>query len=98
MKLIKLNLELKNEVKEFLMNVIDGSVDGWEEGEGYINIDLEEGQCFEGKELELGLKLRDIIKDNKLIGEIEFNKDFKVKFKIKKTDDLLLEGVMEEIK
>jgi hypothetical protein len=98
MKLIKLNLELKNEVKEFLMNVIDGSVDGWEEGEGYINIDLEEGEYFEGEELELGLELRDIIKDNKLIGEIEFNKDFKVKFKIEKTDDLLLEGVMEEIK
>jgi hypothetical protein len=97
MKLMKLNLELKNEVKEFLMNVIDGSVDGWEEGEGYINIDLEEGEYFEGEELELGLELRDIIKDNKLIGEIEFNKDFKVKFKIEKTDDLLLEGVMEEI-
>ena len=94
---MKLNLELKNEVKEFLMNVIDGSVDGWEEGEGYINIDLEEGEYFEGEELELGLELRDIIKDNKLIGEIEFNKDFKVKFKIEKTDDLLLEGVMEEI-
>jgi len=97
MKLMKLNLELKNEVKEFLMNVIDGSVDGWEEGEGYINIDLEEGEYFEGEELELGLELRDIIKDNKLIGEIEFNKDFKVKFKIEKTDDLLLEGIMEEI-
>jgi hypothetical protein len=97
MKLMKLNLELKNEVKEFLMNVIDGSVDGWEEGEGYINIDLEEGEYFEGEELKLGLELRDIIKDNKLIGEIEFNKDFKVKFKIEKTDDLLLEGVMEEI-
>ena len=94
---MKLNLELKNEVKEFLMNVIDGSVDGWEEGEGYINIDLEEGEYFEGEELKLGLELRDIIKDNKLIGEIEFNKDFKVKFKIEKTDDLLLEGVMEEI-
>lgn len=94
---MKLNLELKNEVKEFLMNVIDGSVDGWEEGEGYINIDLEEGEYFEGEELELGLELRDIIKDNKLIGEIEFNKDFKVKFKIEKTDDLLLEGIMEEI-
>jgi len=95
---LKVNLNLSEEVKNFLMNVIDGSVDGWEEGEGYINIDLEEGEYFEGEELELGLELRDIIGDNKLIGELEFNSDFKVGFEIEKTDDLLLEGIMNEIK
>jgi hypothetical protein len=95
---LKVNLELRKEVKKFLMNVIDGSCDGWEEGEGYINIDLEEDVYFEGKELELGLELRDIIGDNKLIGELEFNSKFKVGFVIEKTDDLLLEGIMNEIK
>jgi len=94
---LKVNLELRKEVKKFLMNVIDGSVDGWEEGEGYINIDLEEGEYFEDEELELGLELRDIIGDNKLIGELEFNSKFKVGFVIEKTDDLLLEGIMNEI-
>jgi hypothetical protein len=95
---LKVNLELREEVKNFLINVIDGSCDGWEEGEGYINIDLEEGEYFEGEELELGLELRNVIGDNKLIGELEFNKNFKVKFEIEKSDDLLLEGIMEEIK
>ena len=94
---LKVNLELREEVKNFLMNVIDGSVDGWEEGEGYINIDLEEDVYFEGKELKLGLELKDIIGDNKLIGELEFNSKFKVGFVIEKTDDLLLEGIMNEI-
>jgi hypothetical protein len=98
MKNLKVNLELREEVKNFLINVIDGSCDGWEEGEGYINIDLEEGEYFEGEELELGLELRNVIGDNKLIGELEFNKNFKVKFEIEKSDDLLLEGIMEEIK
>jgi hypothetical protein len=96
MKNLKVNLELREEVKNFLINVIDGSCDGWEEGEGYINIDLEEGEYFEGEELELGLELRDIIGDNKLIGELEFNKGFKVKFEIEKSDDLLLEGSINE--
>ena len=95
---LNVNLELREEVKNFLMNVIDGSCDGWEEGEGYINIDLVEGEYFEGEELELGLELRDIINNNKLIGELEFNKDFKVKFEIEKSNDLLLEGNMNEIK
>lgn len=94
---LNVNLELREEVKNFLMNVIDGSCDGWEEGEGYINIDLEEGEYYEGKELELGLELMNIIGDNKLIGVIEFNEDFKVKIEIEKTLDLLLEGSMNEI-
>jgi hypothetical protein len=95
---LNVNLELREEVKNFLINVIDGSVDGWEGGEGYINIDLEEGEYFEGEELELGLELRNIIGEGKLIGELKFNKDFKVKFEIEKTMDLLLEGSMNEIK
>jgi hypothetical protein len=98
MKKLKVNLELREEVKNFLIDVIDGCCDGLEDDEGYINIDLEEGEYFEGEELELGLELRDIIGDNKLIGELEFNKDFKVKFEIKKSYDLLLEGNMNEIK
>ena len=95
---MKVNLELREEVKKFLINYIDGSCDGWEEGECDLNIDLEEGMYFEGKELELGLELRDIIGDNKLIGELKFNSKFKVEFFIEKTDDLLLEGIMNEIK
>jgi hypothetical protein len=31
------------------------------------------------------------------MGELEFNKDFKVKFEIEKSNDLLLEGNMNEI-
>jgi hypothetical protein len=98
MKVMKVNLELREEVKKFLINYINGSCDGWEEGECDLNIDLEEGMYFEGKELELGLELRDIIGDNKLIGELKFNSKFKVEFFIEKTDDLLLEGIMNEIK
>jgi len=95
---LKVNLELRKEVKKFLINYLDGSCDGWEEGECSLNIDLEEGMYFEDEELELGLELKDIIGDNKLIGELEFNSKFKVGFFIEKTDDLLLEGIMNEIK
>jgi hypothetical protein len=97
MKKLKVNLELRKEVKKFLINYIDGSCDGWEEGDCDLNIDLEEGMYFEDEELELGLELKDIIGDNKLIGELEFNSKFKVGFVIEKTDDLLLEGTMNEI-
>ena len=95
---LNVNLELREEVRSFLVNAINMAIDGWEGGEGYINIDLEEGEYYEGKELELGLELRDVIGGNKLIGEIEFNEKFKVKFEIEKTLDLLLEGNMKKIK
>ena len=37
---LNVNLELRNEVKNFLINVIDGSCDGWNFGSCDLNIDL----------------------------------------------------------
>ena len=95
---LNVNLELRNEVKNFLINVIDGSCDGWNFGSCDLNIDLEEGEYFEGEELELGLELMNVIGEKELVGELEFESGIKVEFKIKKSWDLLLEGNMKEKK